>query len=461
LSSGTGPPEPDAARRPRARRAARVVAALALGLGLLALARAPIERALWRRYWLEQPRPPGAVTSHLSVELAPAEAPPLVWHLDDLRGLAAGRATRGAVAVYYPAGVDAAARRLAELLDAALARVRAEIGLPARIPLEIHLVEVPGPPRSFELEAAFESARFVTPLPFASPNPGAVSLLAEGAGPLVLHAAIHELAEASLVLPGFGPTVLPDIAFELGPLPVRLRNRTRWLREGLASYVAYAALGAAHDLAADEWPAGVPAHAVLVTDRPLAALARVGEALFTWSQFDAPERDADLYAASFGLFLLAEARFGRPTIRRLVEGIPGLGFPDGAALEALAQAAWGQSPRALARSLRLAQPGLEAEVRSGGGVRAGTLAPGGAGERAGVRVGDRLLRLGDDALVDLLDWDLALLHAGAGPADLLVERDGSRRALHLLPPTPAPGSGRSSARPSPPSPPRARPPAPG
>ena len=66
------------------------------------------------------------------------------------------------------------------------------------------------------------------------------------------------------------------------------------------------------------------------------------------------------------------------------------------------------------------------------GAVVGAVVPGSPAERAGVRVGDRLVRAGTRALRSPFDWEAALLELRVGDAvPLVIERGGSERTLRL------------------------------
>ena len=412
-------------------RALRTLGALVV-LGVLAAGVAgPLERRLWQRYWLEREVPPNlSMSVYRHVE--PRVEAPLAFDLVQLSRASAGDAAHGSVVVHYPDGAADAARGTARLLDGALARVSTELSFAIPVELHLYLVEVEDRLRSYRLDTHVEGFRCVAPLPFVDAGQSGAELLADPhLGGWVTFVALHELTEATLVLPGLGPTVLPDVAFDLG-LPLRIRHHTRWFRDGFATYAAHVALRSVAEISGEDWPPEASRHAVHDSERPLDALARVGPALFEWDQFDPEDWQADYYPASFGLFLLIEARHGRAALRRVLEAIPGLPFPDGAALEDLLAKAVGTDPRALVAGLSLPDPGLETAVLDTGGLLVRRVRGGTPAERAGVRPDDVVVRIGRTPVVDHLDYDLALLAAGdGGPMDVTLEREGMRKTVRL------------------------------
>ncbi|HPD48400.1 MAG TPA: PDZ domain-containing protein [Anaerohalosphaeraceae bacterium] len=257
------------------------------------------------------------------------------------------------------------------------------------------------------------------------------------------YAIVHELTEASLVMPRAGNPVAPDLGVQyLLPVQLAVKNYTRWFRDGLANYagyVAYQTSAAQIDYTAETSP---------LHRHPFSSLARVGDDLFTWHQYSDAEKNDDYYNAAFGLFLLIEHRNGIDAIRGMVAGKDALEFADGKAMIALADEVLNADIRKLAADFRFPQTGLElaqvtpaVTLNLGLTVNKGMLVtaiePNSIADVAGIQKGDVITHVADLPIQHHLDFELALFeNLAQAPVSVTVER-GRQTLTRMLPLEPA------------------------
>jgi len=108
-----------------------------------------------------------------------------------------------------------------------------------------------------------------------------------------------------------------DLEINWHGIPFKVRNFTRWYRDGFATYAAMVWLDKLYDragIAPEE-----RLEMVFLEDAE-DSLKRIGVGIFRWTQFK-PNGNQPFYEASFGLFLKLEEEFGRDRIREWNEAI--------------------------------------------------------------------------------------------------------------------------------------------
>jgi|GEM_PF-3210898 len=232
--------------------------------------------------------------------------------------------SRGQVTISHPGGsYQKGAVQAAAWLEGA--RKDAERNLGISVPTRLRLVIYPvdAEPRSLRARYEISAHEFFAPLVLSSKRRSAGDLLSGNFSSLVT--IWHEIYEMLLITPWLKPTALPDADLSMG---LRSKNYTRWFRDGFATYAAYVTLENLKRRSRGQWPQGQTFES-LFYDRPLSSLSEVGGKLFRWNQFDSGRKNQAYYSASFGLFLLLEERFGKEGMKRLIDEVEKVEFPDG------------------------------------------------------------------------------------------------------------------------------------
>ena len=409
-----------------------VLAPLAGGCGAM-------DKAVTRNFYHQASRQRN-LTSTLTISRVVNNEPPLV--LDEtFAGEVTGPASR--VKADYQAGLEGQARTLAAFLEEVLSRTERELGLRLAAGVRLYVLNVDRPPRSLQARLTMKDG--------AMPYPVFIPKGQAGRSPITqpllddLYSLLHEVVELALCWPG-GPgrvRALADVE-TMGGL-YRVRNHTRWFRDGYANYAAYVGLHEAREAAGEQWPKWLSVNS-MVHERPFSALAEVGRGLFRWDQFSTGDQQRR-YEAALGLFLLIERRHGRDAIRRIMVAASQLEYADGPALVATCSRVLGTDVRKMAEDFQFPNLGLELQPcgdnRGDGpdGLRWAVLVTGaragGAGARAGFRKGDVIVRVNGRRVENVLDLELALMERPvAGTVELEVERNRKPRTITLRTDTP-------------------------
>ena len=256
------------------------------------------------------------------------------------------------VRVSYPHGLADQALHIAEHVAHVSQTASEAIALNFTHDPHAYLLRVDNLPGAVDISLKVDPNTMPLPLFVQAGRDDWRTILAEST--IFPYAIVHELTEASLVMPRAGNPVAPDLVVQyLLPVQLAVKNYTRWFRDGLANYagyVAYQTSAAQIDYTAETSP---------LHRHPFSSLARVGDDLFTWHQYSDAEKNDDYYNAAFGLFLLIEHRNGIDAIRGMVAGKDALEFADGKAMIALADEVLNADIRKLAADFRFPQTGLE------------------------------------------------------------------------------------------------------
>jgi len=230
-----------------------------------------------------------------------------------------GPAAEEGISVYYNHGNDELARGVAQSLHKAFDAAREATGVELQEALRIYLVRVDEPPQSYDFALRFTNRTYGFPLFARVGTKTPAEVFEQNAACICL--LTHEMTEMALVSnPSCSPVLCDTRAGT-----VTNCNYTRWFREGVASFAGYAA---AEELRADLGPEA----ATLPFQHPYSSLARVRTSLFSWHQFSDGKLNDDNYDASLGLLFLIENRFGKGSVRKIVEGSRSLQYVDGKAL---------------------------------------------------------------------------------------------------------------------------------
>lgn len=338
--------------------------------------------------------------------------------MDERKLRFAGEVTARRVSAKYQEGLADQAARLVTFTDAVLSETEQELGLTVGGRLELLALAVERRPSSYRVKlrgtgAAYRAAVFLTPQDAAGETPPEPYLHD-------LFIIVHELVETTLV------DARPRRAFnDFWYGPYRVRNYTRWFRDGYANYAAYVAMQAARRRLGDRWPAGL-SEAEGIRAGPFSSLKRFGFSLFRWDQFSNirpsllglrlsivyDEGTNERYAAATGLFLLIERRFGREAIRRITDEAAKLDYPDGDALVFTCNRVLGTDVRRLHETLAWPDLGLRMHQANlagrGTGVVVESVQPGELADRAGVEPNDLITSVNGRPIRDLTEFELAL-----------------------------------------------------
>ena len=412
---------------------------VALMLAPLAGGCGAVDRAVTRNFYQQASRQ-RTLKSTLTITRVVNNEPPLVLDEKSLKFEGELAGPSGRVRASYQAGLEADAKTLAEFLEDVCTRTERELGLRLGPGVHLYLLNVDRTPRS--LSARLKMKDGAMPYPVFIPKSQA------GKSPITqpllddLYSLLHELAELTLSWPGPHPVrALADVETSGGWY--RVRNHTRWFRDGYANYAAYVGLHEARQVAGERWPKWLTVNSLIGHDRPFSALAEVGPRLFRWDQFSTGNQQRR-YEAALGLFLLIEHQHGRGAIRRITDAAAQLEHADGSALVATCSRVLGTDLRKMVEEFAFPDLGLELQANGdnrGEGpddlrwsVLVSDMKDDGAGARAGFKKGDVILGINGRRVENLLDFELAMMKSmGAPTAEVAVER--GRRKVSVTVPT--------------------------
>jgi len=268
---------------------------------------------------------------------------------------------------------------------------------------------------------------------------------------------VHELVETSLAAGRKNGVVLPDPSWGLLGVAMHMNNYTRWFREGLANYAGYVA----YEALAEEIPSSRRLHyrQMLLHMNPFSSLATVGDKLFSWVQSSRTAQERTYYNAALGLFLLVEDTYGEKAIRDIVNEIGTRRMVDGRDLMQIINRVLGADVRQMARDFRFPKVGAELErltpaeaLNNGMDVQEGlfvqSLEKGGPAAQAGLQEKDVITAVGEVAMANELDFDLALFRVRNQPSvPLTVQRREAGTLTLKLPLQKPEPSGKSATKP--------------
>jgi len=352
---------------------------------------------------------------------------------ETLVGTAKGRF----VELGYPEGITrGTAGQVVRVLDNAIAHVGKELGLDIAMRLRLTMVRLDAWPKRFRYSATVtlreESLAFALPFVGRSPSPWDLYTDEQPFSDLVGRY-VHELVEVQLIAPWHRPSAMMDCdASYSWFFSGQVIFGTRWFRDGFANYggrLVSEAVLAQFRAIEPEWrfPMAFCGHKT-----PLADLAAAGTAIFDWHQY---QDDVDHYDACLGLFLLLEQRYGRSTIRRILEEMGELKRPDGPAIERVFDRVLETSLRRLVRQFTFPPLGLQKIEQDRQGLKILEVGrPESVAARAGVQAGDVIIAIDGQRPADLVGIELAVLAAidrGAEAIACTVRRDGATVELLL------------------------------
>jgi len=336
----------------------------------------------------------------------------------------------------YPEGITReTAGQVVRVLDNAISHVGEQLGLDIGMRLKLTMVRIDAWPKRFRYSAtvALREEALAFAIPFVGRSPTVWDLYTDEEVFCLVGCYVHELVEAQLMAPWHRPSAMMDCKVsQCWFFSGQVVYGTRWFRDGFANYAGRLASEAVlAQLRAIEperrFPLPFCGH-----KRPLADLAAAGTAIFDWHQY---QDDVNHYDACLGLFLLLEHRYGRSTIRRILEEMGELKRPDGPAIERVFDRVLGTSVRRLVRQFTFPPLGLEKIEQGRQGLKILEAGPAeSVGARAGVQAGDVITAVDGRRPTDLVGIELAMLAAidrGRQAIPCTVLRDGATVELLL------------------------------
>jgi len=331
----------------------------------------------------------------------------------------------GSIEILHPDGLEEHAALLTKAVGSTLSFLDQELGFKSPfnwhlflLPLSNDYSSVKGTYRASDNPSHFSFPLFVyedTPLcPFC--------MLRSRQTVLVM---FHEAFECHLILPQHPPSVLGDFKWS----GMKIKNYTRWFRDGFATYASYCAIQ--HLL--KQYPhENVTPSDIIKFNKPIFNLAKVRSSLFEWDQFDSSKLNNKMYQASFGLFLLLEHEFGRSVLRAWISDICSCNLPDGGDLIDLFQKRTDTDLRKYVKGFSFPNIGIDIGV---------------ADDRKQVIVTDvasyltKLIQEGDiivsiqgESVRNSLDYELAILkHSSYDQLELIVDRNGTHHRFIIHP----------------------------
>jgi hypothetical protein len=230
------------------------------------------------------------------------------------------------------------------------------------------------------------------------------------------NALAHELVEMSLIFHKPPGTVLPDVEGELFFLKLKMLNYTRWFREGFAEYAGVLA----HQMVRSELSGEYPTVNLNVCSSPFSSLSRVGSKLFKWHQYSRRAINDEYYDAALGLFLLIADRFGTGSLKDIVDQMNELDYLDGPDLINTVDKALNTDVEELVANFHFPDIGLSLspltkatalneDLNVKQGLYASAVEPNSLADRAGIKNKDVILKVGDEAVQNNLQFERILL----------------------------------------------------
>ena len=364
-------------------------------------------------------------------------------HAEQLKRIdAVGSASQGMVNVFFPDGLNDAAKDIAQLIAAQYDYIRETTGFEiAYERVNVYLKRVPKIDRAhsvaFLIDACFDEENNASgwTLYVAEGRESVQEIVADNILFPGLH--VHENVEASLSQDETNSPVANDETY-LTPRGERRHklHYTRWFREGFSDYAGLLAHRVKmSNLAFDteKFPTYVLQESV--KGCPFSALRRVGKDLFTFHQFTQEPVPFvpnpfyphvgntwfDYYEAALGLFLVIEDRYGQDAIKNIIVKVNRMERANGADLIGVVNEVLKADVVKIVQDFHFPNTGLymddfyPCEREFGLSIKEGLFVrltdPEGAGALAGIRPKDVILSVNGERTVTNLDFETALYRA--------------------------------------------------
>jgi len=315
--------------------------------------------------------------------------------------------------VSYQSGLEQQAYCIANQINQFIATVKQRTGLKIGCRAKVYLLRVDEVPQNYDMSFASGTEHFIVPLFVKAGDESCEANVYHNFGyPTIL---MHELTEMSLVFHRDHGRILPDARGTVLFFEPKVLNYTRWFREGLANYAALLAYEAVRPTLARRYIDFSPD----IEERPFSALDKVGTKLFKWHQYSRNIRSRDYYNASLGLFLLITSEFGPNAIEAIMLRIDKENYLDGVDLIRITNATLNANIKKLVADFHFPRTGLKTRRLTSAtainenlmvsqGLYVESVEAGGLAETAGIQKGDVLTRVEETAVVNNLDFELAL-----------------------------------------------------
>lgn len=197
---------------------------------------------------------------------------------------------------------------------------------------------------------------------------------------------------------------------------------TRWFREGIADYAGFAAF----EFLISKIDLAEPMNTTFIRNsrpNPFPNLDKIGTDIFYWPQGafpDDPRKFVDHYAASFGLFMLIEHRYGKEAIGQIGKRANDMYLADGSEVAAICSETIGTDIIELVENFRFPDFGMETERLCSffdphdlqmPGLYVKEVQPGGLAEKSGLREGDVILRANNHDVSVSFDLEYSVLRS--------------------------------------------------
>jgi len=238
-------------------------------------------------------------------------------------------------------------------------------------------------------------------------------------------AMFHEAFECHLILPQHPPSVLGDFKWS----GMKIKNYTRWFRDGFATYASYCAIQ--HLLKQYPHENVVTSH-IIKFNKPLSNLAKVRTSLFKWDQFDSSSSNNKMYQASFGFFLLLEHEFGREVLRAWISDISSCNLPDGDELIDMFETKTDVDLRQYVKEFSFPHSSIDVGVSDDKKqLKVMNVA---SYLTKLIREGDIIVSIQDEPIRNRLEYELTMLkHSGQNQLELIIDRQGTHHKFLINP----------------------------
>jgi hypothetical protein len=316
--------------------------------------------------------------------------------------------------VIYQFGLEEQARQIADQINELTSHIESSAGLKIRYATRVYLLRQERIPENYEIRFKSEPGIFTMPLFVSAGDESCHAIVERNLGYPELLA--HEIVEMSLIFHKPPGVVLPDVEGELFFLKPKMLNYTRWFREGFAEYAGVLA----HQIVRSRPPDEYSTVNLVVLSSPFSVLSSVGRKLFRWHQYSGPINKDEYYDAALGLFLLITDKFGTDAVKDIVAQMNNFDYLDGRDLINCVNKALNTDVEVLVENFHFPDIGckltpltratvLNEDLNVTQGLYASAVEPNSLANRAGIKDKDVILKLGDEPVLNNLQFERILL----------------------------------------------------
>ena len=325
----------------------------------------------------------------------------------------------GRTNIKYQRGLEPQARFIAEEFNDVFSHVESQTGMNFAVNPQIYLMRVQKHPQNMDIVFNSDDPN-IYPIPIFAEigQDDANSIIADDI--YFPYALTHEMAETSLIYPDKKGIVKCFHQVPLLILTITYDDYTRWFREGFANYAGYVALDYLRSNPDKNlsriW------NTAFLNQTPFSSLNDVGSNLFKWEQNPKQKIKGDCYSAALGLFLLLENKFGRESIRDIINELNNYESVDGSDIKKIINEKLNIDVEQLVKDFKFTKMGiyysqltpvlaLNKGLEQKEGFYVSAVEPNSIADKAGIDANDIIIAINDRPIRTRLDFELALYKA--------------------------------------------------